>query len=225
MEIVKVENLNKIYGTNENKVIALDDINFSIDKGDFVVILGASGSGKSTLLHLLGGVDRPTKGKVYIDGVDIFSLDDDELAIFRRKNVGLIYQFFNLIPILNVAENISLPADLDKRNIDKKEMYNLLNMVGLEKRKDHLPSQLSGGQEQRVAIARALVNKPALILADEPTGKLDSNTTKEILELFKMCNEKYNQTLVIITHNLEVAKIAKRIIKLKDGKIISDERK
>lgn len=225
MEIVKVENLNKIYGTNENKVIALDDINFSIDKGDFVVILGASGSGKSTLLHLLGGVDRPTKGKVYIDGVDIFSLNDDELAIFRRKNVGLIYQFFNLIPILNVAENISLPADLDKRNIDKKEMYNLLNMVGLEKRKDHLPSQLSGGQEQRVAIARALVNKPALILADEPTGNLDSNTTKEILELFKMCNEKYNQTLVIITHNLEVAKIAKRIIKLKDGKIISDERK
>ncbi len=225
MEIVKVENLNKIYGTNENKVIALDDINFSIDKGDFVVILGASGSGKSTLLHLLGGVDRPTKGKVYIDGVDIFSLNDDELAIFRRKNVGLIYQFFNLIPILNVAENISLPADLDKRNIDKKEMDNLLNMVGLEKRKDHLPSQLSGGQEQRVAIARALVNKPALILADEPTGNLDSNTTKEILELFKMCNEKYNQTLVIITHNLEVAKIAKRIIKLKDGKIISDERK
>lgn len=225
MEIVKVENLNKIYGTNENKVIALDDINFSIDKGDFVVILGASGSGKSTLLHLLGGVDRPTKGKVYIDGVDIFSLNDDELAIFRRKNVGLIYQFFNLIPILNVAENISLPADLDKRNIDKKEMDNLLNMVGLEKRKDHLPSQLSGGQEQRVAIARALVNKPALILADEPTGNLDSNTTKEILELFKICNEKYNQTLVIITHNLEVAKIAKRIIKLKDGKIISDERK
>lgn len=225
MEIVKVENLNKIYGTNENKVIALDDINFSIDKGDFVVILGASGSGKSTLLHLLGGVDRPTKGKVYIDGVDIFGLNDDELAIFRRKNVGLIYQFFNLIPILNVAENISLPADLDKRNIDKKEMDNLLNMVGLEKRKDHLPSQLSGGQEQRVAIARALVNKPALILADEPTGNLDSNTTKEILELFKMCNEKYNQTLVIITHNLEVAKIAKRIIKLKDGKIISDERK
>ena len=225
MEIVKVENLNKIYGTNENKVIALDDINFSIDKGDFVVILGASGSGKSTLLHLLGGVDRPTKGKVYIDGVDIFSLNDDELAIFRRKNVGLIYQFFNLIPILNVAENISLPADLDKRNIDKKEMDNLLNMVGLEKRKDHLPSQLSGGQEQRVAIARALVNKPALILADEPTGNLDSNTTKEILELFKMCNEKYNQTLLIITHNLEVAKIAKRIIKLKDGKIISDERK
>ncbi len=225
MEIVKVENLNKIYGTNENKVIALDDINFSIDKGDFVVILGASGSGKSTLLHLLGGVDRPTKGKVHIDGVDIFSLNDDELAIFRRKNVGLIYQFFNLIPILNVAENISLPADLDKRNIDKKEMDNLLNMVGLEKRKDHLPSQLSGGQEQRVAIARALVNKPALILADEPTGNLDSNTTKEILELFKMCNEKYNQTLVIITHNLEVAKIAKRIIKLKDGKIISDERK
>lgn len=225
MEIVKVENLNKIYGTNENKVIALDDINFSIDKGDFVVILGASGSGKSTLLHLLGGVDRPTKGKVYIDGVDIFSLNDDDLAIFRRKNVGLIYQFFNLIPILNVAENISLPADLDKRNIDKKEMDNLLNMVGLEKRKDHLPSQLSGGQEQRVAIARALVNKPALILADEPTGNLDSNTTKEILELFKMCNEKYNQTLVIITHNLEVAKIAKRIIKLKDGKIISDERK
>ena len=225
MEIVKVENLNKIYGTNENKVIALDDINFSIDKGDFVVILGASGSGKSTLLHLLGGVDRPTKGKVYIDGVDIFSLNDDELAIFRRKNVGLIYQFFNLIPILNVAENLSLRADLDKRNIDKKEMDNLLNMVGLEKRKDHLPSQLSGGQEQRVAIARALVNKPALILADEPTGNLDSNTTKEILELFKMCNEKYNQTLVIITHNLEVAKIAKRIIKLKDGKIISDERK
>ena len=225
MEIVKVENLNKIYGTNENKVIALDDINFSIDKGDFVVILGASGSGKSTLLHLLGGVDRPTKGKVYIDGVDIFSLNDDELTIFRRKNVGLIYQFYNLIPILNVAENISLPADLDKRNIDKKEMDNLLNMVGLEKRKDHLPSQLSGGQEQRVAIARALVNKPALILADEPTGNLDSNTTKEILELFKMCNEKYNQTLVIITHNLEVAKIAKRIIKLKDGKIISDERK
>ena len=225
MEIVKVENLNKIYGTNENKVIALDDINFSIDKGDFVVILGASGSGKSTLLHLLGGVDRPTKGKVYIDGVDIFSLNDDELAIFRRKNVGLIYQFFNLIPILNVAENIFIPADLDKRNIDKKEMDNLLNMVGLEKRKDHLPSQLSGGQEQRVAIARALVNKPALILADEPTGNLDSNTTKEILELFKMCNEKYNQTLVIITHNLEVAKIAKRIIKLKDGKIISDERK
>ena len=225
MEIVKVENLNKIYGTNENKVIALDDINFSIDKGDFVVILGASGSGKSTLLHLLGGVDRPTKGKVYIDGVDIFSLNDDELAIFRRKNVGLIYQFFNLIPILNVAENISLPADLDKRNIDKKEMDNLLNMVRKKKRKDHLPSQLSGGQEQRVAIARALVNKPALILADEPTGNLDSNTTKEILELFKMCNEKYNQTLVIITHNLEVAKIAKRIIKLKDGKIISDERK
>ena len=224
MEILKVENLSKIYGKGENKIKAVDNISFSVEKGDFVAIVGASGSGKSTLLHLLGGVDRPTSGKVYIDGVDIYAMDNDALAIFRRRQVGLIYQFYNLIPILDVEENITLPAKLDGVNVDKKHLNDLLETLGLENRKKHLPHELSGGQQQRVSIGRAIINNPALVLADEPTGNLDSKASDEIISLLKKSNEKYNQTIIVITHDLEIASSAKRIITIEDGKIINDVR-
>ena len=224
MEILKVENLSKIYGKGENKIKAVDNISFSVEKGDFVAIVGASGSGKSTLLHLLGGVDRPTSGKVYIDGVDIYAMDNDALAILRRRQVGLIYQFYNLIPILDVEENITLPAKLDGVNVDKKHLNDLLETLGLENRKKHLPNELSGGQQQRVSIGRAIINNPALVLADEPTGNLDSKASDEIISLLKKSNEKYNQTIIVITHDLEIASSAKRIITIEDGKIINDVR-
>ena len=224
MEILKVENLSKIYGKGENKIKAVDNISFSVEKGDFVAIVGASGSGKSTLLHLLGGVDRPTSGKVYIDGVDIYAMDNDALAIFRRRQVGLIYQFYNLIPILDVEENITLPAKLDGVNVDKKHLNDLLETLGLENRKKHLPNELSGGQQQRVSIGRAIINNPALVLADEPTGNLDSKASDEIISLLKKKKKKYNQTIIVITHDLEIASSAKRIITIEDGKIINDVR-
>ena len=224
MEILKVENLSKVYGKGETKIKAVDDISFSVEKGDFVAIVGASGSGKSTLLHLLGGVDRPTKGKVFIDGVDIYAMDNDALAIFRRRQVGLIYQFYNLIPILDVEENITLPAKLDGTEVDKKHLNDLLETLGLENRKKHLPNELSGGQQQRVSICRAIINNPALVLADEPTGNLDSKASDEIIALLKKSNQKYNQTIIVITHDLEIASSANRIITIEDGKIISDVR-
>ena len=224
MEILKVENLSKVYGKGETKIKAVDDISFSVEKGDFVAIVGASGSGKSTLLHLLGGVDRPTKGKVFIDDVDIYAMDNDALAIFRRRQVGLIYQFYNLIPILDVEENITLPAKLDGAEVDKKHLNDLLETLGLENRKKHLPNELSGGQQQRVSIGRAIINNPALVLADEPTGNLDSKASDEIIALLKKSNEKYNQTIIVITHDLEIASSANRIIAIEDGKIISDVR-
>ncbi|MCI9015699.1 MAG: ABC transporter ATP-binding protein [Clostridia bacterium] len=223
MEILKVENLSKIYGKGETQVVALDDISFSIQKGEFVSIIGPSGSGKSTMLHILGGVDRPTKGKVYINNQDIYSLNNNELAIFRRRNIGLIYQFYNLIPILNVEENISLPVSLDHRPIDEKKLEQIIKNLGLEKRTKHLPNQLSGGQQQRVSIGRSLITEPAIILADEPTGNLDSKNSKEILDLLKFSNKEYNQTLIMITHDQKLAKEAQRIITIKDGKIASDE--
>lgn len=224
MEILKVENLSKVYGKGETKIKAVDDISFSVEKGDFVAIVGASGSGKSTLLHLLGGVDRPTKGKVFIDDVDIYAMDNDALAIFRRRQVGLIYQFYNLIPILDVEENITLPAKLDGAEFDKKHLNDLLETLGLENRKKHLPNELSGGQQQRVSIGRAIINNPALVLADEPTGNLDSKASDEIISLLKKSNQKYNQTIIVITHDLEIASSANRIITIEDGKIISDVR-
>ena len=224
MEILKVENLSKVYGKGETKIKAVDDISFSVEKGDFVAIVGASGSGKSTLLHLLGGVDRPTKGKVFIDDVDIYAMDNDALAIFRRRQVGLIYQFYNLIPILDVEENITLPAKLDGAEVDKKHLNDLLETLGLENRKKHLPNELSGGQQQRVSIGRAIINNPALVMADEPTGNLDSKASDEIIALLKKSNQKYNQTIIVITHDLEIASSANRIITIEDGKIISDVR-
>lgn len=224
MEILKVEHLKKIYGKADNEVRAVDDISFSVEKGEFVAIVGASGSGKSTLLHLLGGVDLPTSGKVFIDGVDIYSLDSDKLAIFRRRQVGLIYQFYNLIPILNVEENILLPRDLDSQNPDKEKLEDLLHTLNLENRRKHLPNELSGGQQQRVSIGRALINSPAIILADEPTGNLDSKASEEIMTLLRMSNQKYKQTLILITHDLEIAKEADRVITIEDGKILKDER-
>lgn len=223
MEILKAENLTKVYGKGVNKVVALDDVSFTVNKGEFVAIVGASGSGKSTLLHLIGGVDRPTSGKVFIEGKDIYKFNNDELAIFRRRQVGLIYQFYNLIPILNVEENIVLPLELDKRKIDTKELNELIKTLGLESRKKHLPNELSGGQQQRTSIGRALVTHPAIILADEPTGNLDSKTSDEIVELLKMSNKKYNQTIVMITHNLELAAIADRVITIEDGKIVAGD--
>ena len=224
MEILKVENLVKTYGKGETKINAVDDISFTINKGEFVAIVGASGSGKSTLLHLIGGVDRPTSGKVYIDGKDIYALNNDNLAIFRRRQIGLIYQFYNLIPILNVEENITLPCDLDGCEIDKKRLQEMLKTLGLENRRTHLPNQLSGGQQQRVSIGRAMINNPAIMLADEPTGNLDSNASEEIIALLKLSNKKFNQTVIIITHDLEIAKEAERVITIEDGKIIKDER-
>ncbi len=220
MEILKVENLTKTYGKGDNQVRAVDNISFSIEKGEFVAIVGSSGSGKSTLLHLIGGVDRPTSGKVYIEGKDIYSLNDDALAIFRRRQVGIIYQFYNLIPILNVEENITLPCELDGKKTDKKQLSELLTTLGLTKRRTHLPNQLSGGQQQRVSIGRSLINNPSIVLADEPTGNLDSKASEEIVELLRLSNKKYNQTIVIITHDLEIAKLADRVIKIEDGKIV-----
>ena len=222
MEILKVENLVKTYGKGENKVTAVDNISFTVQKGEFLAIVGASGSGKSTILHLLGGVDRPTSGKVYIDGKDIYSLNNDNLAIFRRRQIVIIYQFYNLIPILNVKENITLPCDLDGQKIDDERLSELLKTLGLEKRANHLPNQLSGGQQQRVSIGRAMINNPAIMLADEPTGNLDSKASDEIVSLLKMSNKKFNQTVIIITHDLEIAKQADRVITVEDGKIVSD---
>ena len=224
MEILKVENLNKTYGKGENQVKAVDNVSFSVQKGEFVAIIGASGSGKSTLLHLIGGVDRPTSGKVFIDGKDIYTLNDDNLAIFRRRQIGLIYQFYNLIPVLNVAENITLPTKLDGRDVDEKRLDELLKTLGLEKRKYNLPNQLSGGQQQRVSIGRAMMNEPALMLADEPTGNLDSKASEEIISLLRLSNKKYNQTVIVITHDEKIALEADRIITIDDGKIIKDER-
>lgn len=225
MEILKVEKLSKVYGKGETKINAVDNISFSVSKGEFVAIVGASGSGKSTLLHLIGGVDRPTSGKVFIDGVDIYAMNNDALAIFRRRQVGLIYQFYNLIPILNVVENITLPCKLDNKKVDEKHLNDLLKTLGLENRKNHLPNELSGGQQQRVSIGRAIINNPALVLADEPTGNLDSKASDEIISLLKKSNQKYNQTIIVITHDLEIANEANRIITIEDGKIISDVRK
>ncbi len=222
MEILKVENLTKIYGKGTTKVVALDNVSFSVSKGEFVAIVGASGSGKSTLLHLIGGVDRPTSGNVFIDGKDIYKLDDDKLAIFRRRQVGLVYQFYNLIPILNVEENITLPLDLDNRKVNKEHLNSLINLLGLESRKHHLPNELSGGQQQRTSIGRALVTNPTIILADEPTGNLDSKSSDEIVELLRKSNKEYKQTIIMITHNMEIAKCADRIIKIEDGKIVKE---
>lgn len=223
MEILKVEKLTKIYGKENNKVVALDNVSFSVEKGEFVAIVGASGSGKSTLLHLIGGVDRPTSGKVFIDGKDIYNFNDDKLAIFRRRQVGLIYQFYNLIPILNVEENITLPLSLDNREVNKEKLKELLKLLGLENRKSHLPNELSGGQQQRTSIGRALITNPTIILADEPTGNLDSKASDEIVELLKKSNRDYKQTIIMITHNMEIAKCADRIIRIEDGKIVGDE--
>lgn len=222
MEILRVENLTRIYGKDASQVVALDNVSFSVEKGEFVAIVGESGSGKSTLLHLIGGVDRPTSGKVFVDGRDIYSLDDDKLAIFRRRQVGLIYQFYNLIPILNVEENITLPLALDNRTVDHETLDSLLRMLGLENRRNHLPNELSGGQQQRTSIGRALITHPALILADEPTGNLDSKTSDEIVALLRKSNKDYKQTIIMITHNPEIARIADRIIKIEDGRIIRE---
>lgn len=224
MEILRVENLNKTYGKGENQVKAVDNVSFSVKKGEFVAIIGASGSGKSTLLHLIGGVDRPTSGKVFIDGKDIYTLNDDNLAIFRRRQIGLIYQFYNLIPVLNVAENITLPTKLDGRDVDERRLNDLLKTLGLEKRKYNLPNQLSGGQQQRVSIGRTMMNEPALMLADEPTGNLDSKASEEIISLLRLSNKKYNQTVIVITHDEKIALEADRVITIDDGKIIKDER-
>lgn len=223
MEILKVENLNKIYGKGENQVKAIDNISFSVEKGEFVAIVGASGSGKSTLIHLIGGVDRPTSGKVYIEGNDIYALGSDELAIFRRRQVGLIYQFYNLIPILNVEENIVLPCELDGKKVEKKKLEELLSTLGIEERRHNLPNQLSGGQQQRVSIGRALINSPAIVLADEPTGNLDSKTSEEIVSLLRLSNKKYKQTVIMITHDEKIALEADRIITIADGRIVKDE--
>ena len=222
MEILKVKNLCKNYGKGNTLVKALDNISFSVEKGEFVAIVGASGSGKSTLLHLMGGVDRPTSGSVYIDGKNIYKYTDDELAIFRRRQIGLIYQFYNLIPILNVEENITLPLDLDNRKVDKQRLENLLKLLGLDKRRYHLPNQLSGGQQQRTSIGRAMITSPAIILADEPTGNLDSKASDEIVELLKKSNKDFKQTIIMITHNMDIAKEADRIIKIEDGKIVKE---
>lgn len=222
MEILRIENLNKIYGKGDNQVKAVDNVSFSVEKGEFVAIIGASGSGKSTLLHLIGGVDRPTSGKVFIEGKDIYSLNDDNLAIFRRRQIGLIYQFYNLIPILNVEENITLPLALDNREVDKERLASLLKLLGLENRKNHLPNELSGGQQQRTSIGRAIITNPTIILADEPTGNLDSKSSDEIVALLKKSNKELNQTIIMITHNMEIAKVADRIIKIEDGKIVSE---
>ena len=222
MEILKVENLVKTYGEGDNIVNAVDNISLSVNKGEFVAIVGASGSGKSTLLHLLGGVDRPTSGKIYIDGNEINNMNNDKLAIFRRRQIGIVYQFYNLIPILTLEENISLPCDLDGNRPDKERMDLILKSFGLFERRNHLPNELSGGQQQRTSIARALINNPAILLADEPTGNLDSKSTEEIMSILKMSNRDFNQTIIMITHNLEIAKEADRIITIQDGKILRE---
>ena len=223
MEILKVENLTKVYGKDNNKVVALDNVSFTVEKGEFIAIVGASGSGKSTLLHLIGGVDTPTSGKVFIDGQDIYKLNSDKLAIFRRREVGLIYQFYNLIPILTVEENITLPLELDNRKIDKFELNEIIKLLGLEKRRNHLPNELSGGQQQRTSIGRAIITKPAIILADEPTGNLDSKASEEVVTLLQKMNKDYNHTIIMITHNLEISSYADRIITIEDGKIVKEK--
>lgn len=223
MEILRVENLVKTYKTGESIIRAVDDISFSVEKGEFVAIVGASGSGKSTLLHLLGGVDKPDSGHVYIEDTDIYSMSDEKLAIFRRRQVGLIYQFYNLIPILNVKENITLPIDLDGNKVDQKRLDELIDSLGLSDRVNHLPNELSGGQQQRTSIGRALINNPAIVLADEPTGNLDSEASDEIMSLLRSANKKYKQTVIVITHDLNIASSADRIITIDDGKIIKDE--
>lgn len=222
MEILKVENLTKTYGSGENLVHAVDDVSFSVEKGEFVAIVGASGSGKSTLLHLIGGVDRPTSGKIFVDGNDISKMNDDKLAVFRRRQVGIVYQFYHLIPILTVEENITLPCDLDGRGVDRERLEMILDSFGLRARRKHLPNQLSGGQQQRTSIARALINNPSLVLADEPTGNLDSKSSEEVMSILKMCNQSYGQTVIMITHNLDIAKQADRIITISDGKIVEE---
>lgn len=222
MEILKVENLTKTYGSGENLVHAVDDVSFSVEKGEFVAIVGASGSGKSTLLHLIGGVDRPTSGKIFVDGNDISKMNDGKLAVFRRRQVGIVYQFYNLIPILTVEENITLPCDLDGRGVDRERLEMILDSFGLRARRKHLPNQLSGGQQQRTSIARALINNPSLVLADEPTGNLDSKSSEEVMSMLKMCNQSYGQTVIMITHNLDIAKQADRIITISDGKIVEE---
>ena len=223
MEILRVEHLSKIYGQGENEVRALDDVSFSIEKGQFVAIIGPSGSGKSTLVHILGGVDRPTSGKVFLEGQDVFAQNEDQLAIFRRRQVGLIYQFYNLIPVLNVTENITLPVLMDGRKVNQERLKDLLTTLNLNGREKHLPNQLSGGQQQRVSIGRALMNSPAVVLADEPTGNLDSKNSREIVELLKLSNKQYGQTLIVITHDENIALQADRIITIEDGKITRDE--
>lgn len=222
MEILKVENLTKVYGSGNNKVIALNDVSFSVQKGEFVSIVGASGSGKSTLLHLLGGVDKPTSGKVLINDTDIYKMNDDELAIFRRRHIGLVYQFYNLIPILNVEENITLPLELDKRSVSNEEVHDLIKLLGLENRSKHLPNELSGGQQQRTSIGRALITRPAILLCDEPTGNLDSKSSEEVMALLRKSNKELNQTIIMITHNMELAKYSDRIITIEDGKIVGE---
>lgn len=223
MEILKVENLTKVYGKDNNKVVALDNVSFTVEKGEFIAIVGASSSGKSTLLHLIGGVDTPTSGKVFIDGQDIYKLNSDKLAIFRRREVGLIYQFYNLIPILTVEENITLPLELDNRKVDKFELNEIIKLLGLERRRNHLPNELSGGQQQRTSIGRAIITKPAIILADEPTGNLDSKASEEVVTLLQKMNKDYKQTIIMITHNLEIASYADRIITIEDGKIVKEK--
>ena len=222
MEVLKVEHLTKVYGKGDNQVIAVNDMSFSVEQGEFVAIVGSSGSGKSTLLHLLGGVDRPTSGSVYIQGQNIYDLSNDKLAIFRRRQVGLIYQFYNLIPVLNVKENITLPLELDGKKADEETLNAMLQDLGLEHRVEHLPNELSGGQQQRVSIGRALISNPAIVLADEPTGNLDSKSSDEIVELLKNSNRKYKQTIIMITHNLEIAGIADRILRIEDGRLVSE---
>ena len=223
MEILRAENLTKIYGTGENQVVALDHVSFSVNKGEFLAIIGPSGSGKSTLLHILGGVDTPTSGKVYMEGTDVYAQKDEQLAIFRRRQVGLIYQFYNLIPVLNVVENMTLPVRMDGRPVNKEHLNEQLEILSLKGRENHLPNQLSGGQQQRVSIGRALMNAPAVVLADEPTGNLDSKNSQEIVELLKYSNQKFNQTLIVITHDENIALQADRIIAIEDGKITRDE--
>lgn len=223
MELLRVEHLCKTYGTGENQVKALDDVSFSVNRGEFVAIIGPSGSGKSTLLHLLGGVDKPTSGKVYVDGCDVYAQNEEKLAIFRRRQVGLIYQFYNLIPVLDVVENMTLPVLLDGQKVNSKRLNELLDTLGLRGRERHLPNQLSGGQQQRVSIGRALMNAPAVVLADEPTGNLDSKNSQEIVELLRLSNRTYHQTLIVITHDEQLALQADRVIAIEDGKIVRDE--
>ena len=223
MEIMRVENLTKVYGKGENEVRALDGVSFSVEKGEFVAVIGPSGSGKSTLLHILGGVDRPTDGKVFMDGKDVYAQNEEQLAIFRRRQVGLIYQFYNLIPVLNVTENITLPVLMDGQKVNQNRLAELMITLNLTDRENHLPNQLSGGQQQRVSIGRALMNAPAVVLADEPTGNLDSKSSREIVELLKVSNEKYGQTLLVITHDESIALQADRILSIEDGKITRDE--
>ena len=223
MAILQVRNLEKTYGKGDTIVRALDKVSFSVEKGEFVAIVGASGSGKSTLLHLLGGVDRPDSGTVFVDNQEIYQLNESQLAIFRRRNIGIVYQFYNLIPTLTALENIQLPCLLDNRKVDSKRLNGILNTIGLDKRRSHLPSELSGGQQQRVSIGRALINDPAIILADEPTGNLDSQSGAEVMDLLKLANKEYNQTLIIITHDEKIALQADRVITFSDGKILRDE--